>query len=426
MERVAAMILAGGEGARLSVLVEERSKPAVPFGGRYRIIDYTLSNCASSGIGYVSLLTQYNPHSLTEHIGIGRPWDFDRKSSRFVFLQPFLSRKERDWYKGTADAVYQNLNFLQDTSADEVLVLAGDHIYLMRYDHAIAVHRRRKADVTVAVTEVSEDEISRFGIVTLDPEDRIVDFKEKPKIEKSRFASMGIYIFNRDVLLDCLEADTHKDTSHDFGKDIIPAIINKYKAYGYQFDGYWRDVGTVESYWRANMDLVVDLPELNLYDAQSVVMTVPENFAPAKFGPKAETSRSLVCNGAIVNGRVESSVISPNVIIEEGAVVKDSIIFYNTTIGNRAVVDRCIVDKHVVIGPECRVGYGDDYTVNLEEPEHLNTGITVVGKGAQIPANVEIGRNCKIGCWVEGSDIDVNPVPSGASIVSKSPKRRLM
>jgi len=426
MERVAAMILAGGEGARLSVLVEERAKPAVPFGGRYRIIDYTLSSCSSSAVGYVSILTQYNPHSLVEHIGIGRPWDLDRKPSRVVLLQPFLSRKERDWYKGTADAVYQNLNFLQDTNADEVLVLAGDHIYLMRYDHAVAVHRRQKAEVTIAVTEVPENEISRFGIVTLDRRDRIVDFKEKPQTEMSRLASMGIYIFNKDVLIDCLEADARKDTSHDFGTDIIPEIVKQYKVYGYRFDGYWRDVGTVESYWRANMDLIVDLPELNLYDLQNVVRTVPENFAPAKFGPRAEISRSLICNGAIVNGKVENSVISPNVVIEQDAIVKDTIIFYATTIGHRTIVDRCIIDKHVVIGPECQVGYGDDYSINLEEPEYLNTGITLVGKGAQIPANVQIGRNCKIGRWVEASDIDVNPVRSGVSITSKSPKRHLM
>lgn len=423
MRRVIAMILAGGAGERLSVLAAERAKPAMPFGGEYRIIDFSLSNCANSGIHNVAVLTQFNPRSLARHIGIGRPWDLDRTAGGVVLLQPFLSRSSRDWYKGTADAVYQNLYYLEDQRVDEVVILSGDHVYTMRYDHVIATHRNRQADVTVAVTEVPSSEISRFGIITLDHNERVVNFEEKPKTAKSNFASMGIYIFNKNVLTECLEEDAQKKGGHDFGHDVLPEIIGKYGVYGYRFRGYWRDVGTVESYWRANMELIVDLPELNLYDPETEVRTVRQIVPPVKLGPKAEVARCLVSNGAIINGRVENSVISPRVYVEENAMVKDSIIFEDVTVGKGAMVDRSIVDKQVWISPACYVGYGDDLTVNREEPEYLNSGITVVGKGAKIPSDVKVGRNCKIGCWVESTDFTSKVISSGDSVAKKSPGR---
>jgi glucose-1-phosphate adenylyltransferase len=417
------MILAGGASERLSILSAERAKPAVPFGGRYRIIDFTLSNCSNSRIYNVAVLTQFNPRSLAQHIGVGRPWDLDRTSGGVVLLQPFLSRSTRDWYKGTADAVYQNLYYIEDQKVDEVLILSGDHIYTMRYDHMMHTHRNRRADVTVAVTEVPLSEVSRFGIITLDHNERVVSFQEKPKTSKSNLVSMGIYVFDKNVLIDCLEEHGQTKGGYDFGHDILPEIIGKHKVYGYRFRGYWRDVGTVESYWQANMDLIADLPDLNLYDTAAEIRTVQRDKPPAKLGPNAQISRSLVSNGAIINGRVEKSVISPSVFIEDGAVVTDSVIFDDTTVGRGAIVDRSIVDKQVWVSPGCYVGYGDDLAPNKEEPENLNAGITIVGKGARIPGDVKIGRNCKIGCWVEGADFPSKVIPSGESVASKAPRR---
>jgi glucose-1-phosphate adenylyltransferase len=423
MNRVVAIILAGGASERLSVLSAERAKPAVPFGGRYRIIDFALSNCANSGIYNVAVLTQYNPRSLAQHIGVGRPWDLDRTTGGVVILQPFLSRSTRDWYRGTADAVYQNLYYIEDQKVDEALILSGDHIYTMRYDLMIDIHRSREADVTVAVTEVTLSDVSRFGIITLDHNERVISFQEKPKTSKSNLASMGIYVFDKNVLINCLEEYGQRKGGHDFGHDILPEIIGKYKVYGYRFRGYWRDVGTIESYWQANMDLIVDLPDLNLYDPASEVRTVYRGKPPVKIGPNAHIVKSLVSNGAIVNGRVEKSVVFPGVFIEENAVVKDSIIFDDTTVGRGAVVDRSIVDKQVWIGSGCHIGYSDDFTPNKEEPENVNAGISLVGKGARVPGDMKIGRNCKIGCWVHDADFPSKVIPSGESIASKAPRR---
>jgi glucose-1-phosphate adenylyltransferase len=423
MNRVVAIILAGGASERLSILSAERAKPAVPFGGRYRIIDFTLSNCANSRIYNLAVLTQYNPRSLAQHIGVGRPWDLDRTTGGVVLLQPFLSRSTRDWYKGTADAVYQNLYYIEDQKVDEVLILSGDHIYTMSYDLMIDAHRSRQADVTVAVTEVPLSQVSRFGIITLDHNERVISFHEKPKTSKSNLASMGIYVFDKNVLIDCLEECGQRKGVNDFGHNILPEIIGKHKVYGYRFRGYWRDVGTVESYWQANMDLIVDLPDLNLYDPASEIRTVYRGKPPVKIGPTAQILKSLVSNGAIINGRVEKSIIFPGVFVEDDAVVKDSIIFDDTTVGRGAIVDRSIVDKQVWISPGCNIGYGDDLTPNKEEPENLNAGITIVGKGARIPGDMKIGRNCKIGCWVDSADFPSKEISSGESIASKAPRR---
>ena len=426
MDRVIGMILAGGFGERLSVLVEERAKPAVPFGGRYRIIDFTLSNCVNSQIYNIAVLTQYNPRSLAKHIGVGRPWDLDRTRGGISIFQPFLSRSERDWYKGTADAVYQNLYSIEDKRIDEVLVLAGDHIYIMRYDRMIDMHRNRGADVTISVKEVPKTETSRFGIVTLDHNERIIDFQEKPETSRSNLASMGIYVFNKQILIDCLERDARGSGSHDFGKDILPEIISRYKVYGYKFRGYWRDVGTVESYWQANMDLLVDLPELNLYNPDMEIMSIQENLPPVKTSSKAQVKRSLVANGAIVNGYVENSIIFSRVFIEDDAVVKNSIIFNDTTVGRAATIDRAVIDKQVWIGPEAYIGFGDDYTPNRNQPEYLNSGITVLGKGSKIPGTVKVGRNCEIGSWLDANDIPETVIQSGETVVKKETKRHII
>jgi glucose-1-phosphate adenylyltransferase len=423
MKRVLAVILAGGASERLSILAAERAKPAVPFGGKYRIIDFTLSNCSNSGIYNVAVLTQFNPRSLAQHIGVGRPWDMDRAQGGIVMLQPFLSRSGKNWYKGTADAVYQNMYFIVDKKVDEILILSADHIYSMRYDQMLASHRNRHADVTVAVYEVPQEDTQRFGIITLDHNGRIVNFEEKPKAAKSRLASMGIYIFNKKVLIDSLEEMARQDKGRDFGNDVLPDLISKYEVYGFRFHGYWRDVGTVDAYWQANMDLIVDLPDLNLYNPENEVRTVFQGYPPVKLGPRAQISRALICNGAIVNGTVIDSVISQRVFIEEDAVVKNSIIFEDTTIGRGSIIEKSIIDKQVWISRGSHIGVGNDYTPNKEEPDHLNTGITIVGKGARIPSDTLVGRNCKIEPWVEAADFISKQIDSGETIKGKSPRR---
>jgi len=416
MKKVLALILAGGEGRRLSVLAEKRAKPAVPFGGKYRIIDFALSNCVNSGINTVAVIPQYNPRSLARHIGVGKPWDLDRVIGGITLLYPFVSTNgEMHWYKGTAEAVYHNLYFIQDSRVDEVLILSGDHVYTMHYEEMINFHCQQRADITIGVTEVPWNETNRFGTVLLDDNNRVVAFEEKPSQPKSNLASMGIYVFNKNILFKVLE-DAHRGGLQDFGSQIIPDAIAKYQIYGYKYQGYWRDVGTIEAYWQANMDLVVDLPPFNLYDPETEVRTLSVDMPPVKLGPKAQVSRSLVSNGCIINGNVFNSVLSPHVYVEERAHVMDSIIFHDTIIAQDAVVHRSIIDKECYIGPGCWVGYGDDYTPNKDEPDYLNCGITVIGKGARLPPGLRVGRNCKIDPGVKESDFSTLSIPSGSSV----------
>ncbi|MGQ9545681.1 MAG: glucose-1-phosphate adenylyltransferase subunit GlgD [Dehalococcoidia bacterium] len=416
MEKVLALILAGGEGKRLSVLAHERAKPAVPFAGKYRIIDFVLSNCVNSGINTVAVIPQYNPRSLARHIGVGRPWDLDRTVGGVTLLYPFVSTNgEMHWYKGTADAVYHNLRFVADSHADKILILSGDHVYTMRYEEMIEFHRQQAADITIGVTEVPWNEISRFGIVALDDNGRVIAFEEKPSQSKSNLASMGIYVFSKDILFEVLQ-DAHRRGLEDFGSQIIPDVIGKYRICGYRFRGYWRDVGTVEAYWQANMDLIVDLPPFNLYDPETEVRTLSVDMPPVKLGPRAQISRSLVANGCIINGVVLNSVLSPHVYVQEGAHVVDSIIFHDTIVARDAAVHRSIIDKECYIGPGCWIGCGDDYTPNKDEPDYLNCGITVVGKGARLPSGLRVGRNCKIAPGVKESDFSTLSIPSGSSV----------
>jgi glucose-1-phosphate adenylyltransferase len=423
MKRVVALILAGGQGDRLSVLSEERAKPAVIFGGRYRIIDFALSNCVNSGVTRVGVLTQYRPRSLNDHIGIGRPWDLDRQGGGVTLLQPYLGRESSDWYRGTADAVFQNIYFLEETRAEIVLLLAGDHVYKMNYDELIAHHLAKGADVTVPLYQVPTEQAHRFGVLSVDDDDRIVEFEEKPDHPRSNLISMGIYVFNRQALIDQLVADSQADTTHDFGADIIPAMVDDplARVYGYRFDGYWRDVGTVESYFDGNMDLLEDLPQLNLYDPDSRIRTRVTGYPPAKIGQRAYTSRSLLELGCIINGHVEHSVLSPGVFVEEGAVIRDSIIFDDCRIESGAIVERSIVDKQVVVGKNAYVGYGDDWAPNRERPDIVNCGITIVGKRAQLPPYVRIGRNCVIGPNVVAEGLEDGYIPSGTTI--RSPEK---
>jgi glucose-1-phosphate adenylyltransferase len=416
VNKVLALILAGGQGDRLSILSEERAKPAVIFAGKYRIIDFALSNCMNSGIGQIGVLTQYRPRSLNDHIGIGRPWGLDREDRGLSLLQPYLGRESSDWYRGTADAVYQNLFFVQESKADTVLILSADHVYTMAFDDLIDYHRYKGADVTVPVYDVPLDEASRYGLITMDGDGRVVRFDEKPANPQITTASTGIYVFNRDVLIDRLVADADRTSSHDFGRDILPEMLNDFRVYGYTLSGYWRDVGTVDAYWQANMDLLVDLPELDLYNQETAIRTRYLTLPPAKIGPRAYVSRSLVTEGDIINGHVEHSVLSPGVYIEDGAVVRDSILFDDCRIERGAVIERAILDKGVHIAEGCRVGSGDDYTPNRARPDLLSNGLTIIGKRARLSAGLAVGRNCIIGPNVREDDFDGHWVASGETI----------
>ncbi len=411
---VLAVILAGGEGERLSILSGLRAKPAVPFGGKYRIIDFTLSNCVNSDIHNVVVLTQYNPRSLNDHIGAGRPWDLDRTSGGIRLLQPFVSRgRPNEWYRGTADAVLRNLEVVQRAPGDMVLVLAGDHIYKMDYQPFLSAHRRHRADVTIAVRTVPLEEAHRFGIVTLDENDRVVDWQEKPRAPKSNLVSMGIYVFAKRALLRWLD-----EARTDFGAHVIPAMLTGgARVFGYRFDGYWQDVGTIESYWQAHMDLLDERPELDLYDTSWPIHTRSEERAPAKIGPTASVHRSMVSHGCVIYGTVEHSVLSPGVRVDVGAVVRDSVVMLDSVIRAGAVVDRAILDKQVAVGPNAVVGEGADLTIaNRQEPSRLNTGITVVGKRAVVPRGVRIGRNVKIAEGVRAADYRSRVVRSGQTV----------
>ena len=422
MKRTMAVILAGGEGERLSILSQKRAKPAVPFGGKYRIIDFTLSNCVNSDITDVVVLTQYNPRSLNDHIGLGRPWDLDRNYGGVKLRQPYIARgRVAEWYRGTADAVLQNLSELEHADADTILVLAGDHIYKMDYQPFVQAHRRRRADVTIAVRHVPLADASRMGVLALDDNDRVVDWQEKPKQPKSDLASMGVYVFSKKALRAWL-----RDDLVDFGRHVIPAMLEaNARVFGYAFDGYWQDVGTIQSYWESNMALLADAPEFDLYDQDWVIHTRSEERAPAKIGPTAQVHRSLVSHGCQINGMVVNSVLSPGVRVEMGAVVRDSIIMFDCVIRAGAVVDRSILDKEVVVGQGAIVGDGPDFDrPNKKEPNRLNTGITVVGKRAVIPRGARLGRNVKIAADARSSDFTSRVVKSGESVEIQNGRRK--
>ena len=420
MKRSVAVILAGGEGERLSILSQLRAKPAVPFGGKYRIIDFALSNCVNSDVDQVLVLTQYNPRSLNDHIGSGRPWDLDRTRGGIKLLQPYIARgRVAEWYRGTADAVLRNLREIEHAPGDTILVLAGDHVYKMDYGPFVAAHRRARADVTIAVRRVPLADASRMGILAMDDHDRVIDWAEKPKQPKSDLASMGVYVFGKRALKRWLSEDRT-----DFGAHVIPAMIDGgARVFGYRFDGYWQDVGTIQSYWESNTALLADQPELDLYDRDWLIHTKSEERAPAKVGPTAQIHRSLISHGCVIDGTVVNSVLSPGVRVGVGAVVRDSIVMFDTVIRSGAVVDRAIIDKEVIVGQGATVGDGPDLdTPNRAEPGRLNTGITVVGKRSVIPRGVRVGRNVRIAEGVRTADFGTRVVRSGSS-VDRDPER---
>ncbi len=418
---VLTLILAGGAGSRLSILGEKRAKPAVPFAGKYRIIDFPLSNAVNSDLYRIAVLTQFRPHSLMQHIGIGEPWDLNRRPPNGCQIwQPYRGRKEQDWYRGTADALYQNRNFIRDDGSDTLLILSGDHIYKQDYRDLLRFHEDKKADLTVAVMNVPGEEVSRFGIMTVDAGQKITKFAEKPKKSDSTLASMGIYVFNTKFLLDLLEKDgDDPNSSHDFGKNIIPQIVEMGRAYAYPFLGYWVDVGTIQAYWETSMALLEEIPGLNLYDPKWVIHTRSEERPPVKCIPPGEIIKSMVSNGCIIQGKVVNSVLSPGVVVEKGAVVRDSVIMNDTIIRAGATVNRCVLDKEIEVGAEASLGEGKDDTPNQDEPANIHTGITIAGKRAHIPAGAVIGRNCRIDPGTTPDDYETTRIPSGGTVGKK-------
>ena len=414
--KVLAMIMAGGVSEALSVFTAIRSEPAIPFGGKFRIIDFPLSNCVNSDIFNVSLLTQYMPRSLNEHVGVGKPWDLDRSQGGVRLLQPYMGPGgSGGWQQGTADSVRHNLDFVQEQRVDTVLILAGDHIYKMDYRPMLRFHRQEKADVTIAVRHVSPFEIHRFGMVTVDADNQVTHFEEKPRRSSSTLASMGIYIFDYQALKAYLTEDSDPPRL-DFGRDVIPAIIHSSRVLAYPFEGYWADVGTVQSYWEANMALLGESCALDLYDPDWVIHTRSEERPPAKIGPHAQVAGNLLSNGCIVEGTIERSIISPGVYISEGAIVRDSIVMNDTWIGANATIDRATIDKEVRIGEDVHIGFGDDNTPNQQLPEALNTGLTVVGKRTQLPAGMRIGHNVVISPYLQEQAFAGPAIASGETV----------
>ena len=375
-----AMLLAGGQGNRLGVLTKNRAKPAVPFGGKYRIIDFTLSNCINSGVSTVGVLTQYQPLELNEYIGNGQPWDLDRLEGGVQVLPPYQRRRGADWYKGTANAIYQNIAFIERYNPEYVLVLGGDHIYKMDYSKMLAFHEENKADCTISVIEVPKDQASRFGIMNTDADGRVTEFEEKPKAPKSNKASMGIYIFSWHKLRNYLEADESNPASeNDFGKNIIPAMLSAgERMFAYSFQGYWRDVGTVESLWQANMDLLDPACAIHLADASWKIYARSPVEPPHFVGRDAKISRSMVAEGCVIHGEVENSILFHGVYVGPGAVIRDSVIMPDARVLEKAQVLKAVVGDNAVIGTEAMVGFRQN------ELRRKNAGITVVGDSIHI------------------------------------------
>lgn len=360
-----AMILAGGQGSRLGVLTKNIAKPAVPYGGKYRIIDFPLSNCSNSGVYTVGVLTQYKPLELNAHIGIGAPWDLDRRDGGVSILPPYQEEKGGNWYKGTANAIYQNIEFIDRYNPEYVLILSGDHIYKMNYDELLNYHKEKEADVTISVIDVTLEEAKRFGIMNTNDDLSIYEFEEKPQHPKSTKASMGIYIFNWKALKKYLKEDeANPNSSNDFGKDIIPAMLRDgLKMYAYPFKGYWKDVGTIDSLWEANMDLLKEDSGLDLYSNDLRIYSASD-VSPAQYlGPNADIKNSLVTDGCALYGKVENSVIFQNVYIGKNTVIKDSVIMPNAKIGDNVTIDKAIVGDSAIIRKDSTVGNGEKIVV---------------------------------------------------------------
>ena len=410
-----AMLLAGGQGSRLGILTSDVAKPAVSFGGKYRIIDFPLSNCINSGIDTVGVLTQYMPLRLNKHVGIGIPWDLDKNVGGVSVLSPYEKIQNTEWYTGTANAIYQNLSYMESFNPDYVLILSGDHIYKMDYEAMLEFHKQNAADVTIAVMPVSMEEASRFGIMITDENSRIIDFEEKPEHPRSNLASMGIYIFNWKTLKEALLANKD-EKGMDFGKHIIPYCReNEEPLYAYEFNGYWKDVGTLVSYWEANMELIDIVPEFNLYEEYWKIYTNSTSITPQFFGPESAIERAIVGEGTEIYGKVYNSVIGCDVTIGEGSVVRDSIIMNGAVIGAGCSLEKVICAENAVIGEESVLGEGEEIP-NDSHPDIYCGGIVTIGENSVIPAGVRIGKNVMISGHTSEANYPDGKLASGRTL----------
>lgn len=412
-----AMILAGGRGSRLHELTNKVAKPAVSYGGKYRIIDFPLSNCANSGINVVGVLTQYESILLNSYVAAGRRWGLDAKESG-VFVLPPREKADAnlDVYRGTADAISQNIDFIDTYSPDYLLVLSGDHIYKMNYDKMLQAHKDNGADATIAVIEVPMKEASRFGIMNTDEEGRIIEFEEKPEHPKSNLASMGIYIFSWKVLKDAL-IKLKDQQECDFGKHVIPYCFNNNKRiFAYEYNGYWKDVGTLSSYWEANMELIDIIPIFNLYEEFWKIYTKTDTIPPQYIAKDAYIEKSIIGDGTEVYGRVFNSVIGSGVVIEEGCVIRDSIIMNNSHIGKNTTITKSIIAEDVTIGENVELGVGEE-AENVKFPKIYNSGLVTVGEWSVIPDNVKVGKNTAISGETTLQDYPNGELPGGGIII---------
>lgn len=411
-----AMLLAGGQGSRLGVLTAKVAKPAVAFGGKYRIIDFPLSNCINSGVDTVGVLTQYQPLRLNTHIGIGIPWDLDRNVGGVSILPPYEKSSNSEWYTGTANAIYQNLDYMQSFNPDYVLILSGDHIYKMDYEVMLDFHKANKADVTIAAMPVPMEEASRFGIVVTDSEGRIQEFEEKPANPSSNLASMGIYIFSWPVLKEAL-IRLSEQPNCDFGKHIIPYCHAKgQRLFAYEYNGYWKDVGTLSSYWEANMELIDIIPEFNLYEEFWKIYTNSANLPPQYIAEQGVVDRCIISNGTEIYGEVHNSVLGAGITVGKGSVVRDSIIMRDVVIGENCVIDKAIIAENTVIGDNVVIGIGAEVPNQLK-PNIYSGGLATIGENSKIPAGVQIGKNTAISGETVPEDYREGMLASGETLI---------
>lgn len=411
-----AMLLAGGQGSRLGILTSKMAKPAVAFGGKYRIIDFPLSNCINSGVDTVGVLTQYQPLRLNSHIGIGIPWDLDRNIGGVSILPPYEKSGNSEWYSGTANAIYQNLAYMEQYNPDYVLILSGDHIYKMDYEIMLDYHKANNADVTIAAMPVPMEEAKRFGIVVTDEDNRITDFQEKPEEPKSNLASMGIYIFKWEVLKEAL-ITLRNQSNCDFGKHIIPYCFEHgRRIFAYEYNSYWKDVGTLGSYWEANMELIDIIPVFNLYEEFWRIYTKSDVLPPQYISESAKIERSLISEGCDIQGEVYNSVIGANVTIEEGAVIRDSIIMKDTVISKNVKVNKSIIAEEVVVDENTEIGIGEEAPSKLDKKVYA-FGLATIGEKTYIPKNVKIGKNTAVMGQTEPSDYPDGILESGEYII---------
>ena len=421
-KEIIAMLLAGGQGSRLGVLTTHMAKPAVPFGGKYRIIDFPLSNCINSGIDTVGVLTQYQPLKLNSHIGIGTPWDLDRYIGGVSVLPPFEKNVNSEWYTGTANAIYQNIEYMESFNPDYVLILSGDHIYKMDYEVMLDFHKENQTDVTIAAMPVPLEEAKRFGIVITDDNRRITEFEEKPEHPRSNLASMGIYIFSWGVLRDAL-ISLADQASLDFGKHVIPYCHEKKKRmFAYEYNSYWKDVGTLHSYWEANMELIDIIPEFNLYEEYWRIFTKSEIVTPQFLGPESEIEKSIIGEGSQILGKVYNSVLGCGVTIGKDTVVRDSIIMNGTVIGESCEIEKGIIAEEAVIGERVKIGFGDE-AENATNPDIYNHGLTTIGERSEIPSGLTIGKNAVLSGVFTIDEFEDETVPSGKTVIKEGGRK---